>query len=664
MGKKPPNANRHLPMKFKYLAKQAVKNTVEAIKPGLNHKSIEKAVAHELHDSLQELCKANLNQLANNQDKDLEPSQREKINSALHTKYFQTTASRDGYDGHYRIDKFFQEHQNVFKTELFTSSRQYVLSNTPSKDFLYCRTSPTEDTKTLYDQIIPSRDFACHSYPWANLLSIHTLTPNTFTNSATQILPKRSGNELVDVFFFGLLGDPQRGMRQILTLNEFRELLAERPDSLASFSKAEKFEFLAFKFFRHNRKTKSDPENIRNKSYFIFIDSLDTSIFDTEEVISLLPNLQKIASKSINFKHFTSSGFWTYPCIHSIHSGIPPFYSASWFKLTPQEALFHNEDLYAKKMAKYAGACLRGLGCKPKSLTSILRDHCISSAAIKSSSITSNVWNILDGTDVSIENSTIDLIPHHIETIDKTSEKNIDAYFIDIDTLHRGPFFFKERHKDWLVDSMDWIEPKQTKEQRLLGIREDKAQARQRELSQLIKVDEILGKILAKTRPEDNIIIYSDNGSQNWSQEINPPFSLPSNSSATFAKIWQPTLLVSCPVLNSQEGGKSSEELVSTHDLFNIIMGCFDISVDSSLNDSVPRYGIMPVSLGGSTSRTQCLSFGMNVANNKLLELIVRKQDCKGYCMTYDLNKSNEDFPLTQNVKDILESFFPGQIFN
>lgn len=653
-------------MRIKYFVKRTAKNALEAIKPGLTHKSIEKEVTQELHSKLKELCETNESQLIDNQNAGPTSLQKEKIELVLHTKYFQTTASKDGYDGHYRIDNFFQEHQNAFKTQLFTSSSQYVLSSTPSRDFLYCRSSPTEDTRTLYDQIIPSRDFTCHSYPWENLLSIHTPAPRLLIHDAARILPTKDGNELVEVFLFGLLGDPQRGMRQILTVNEFRKLLTEQPDTLSSLGKSENLDFLAFKFLRNKKKNGNDKKGAKGKSYFIFIDSLDTSIFDEKEAISLLPNLQKVASKSINFKRFTSSGFWTYPCLHSLHSGIPPFYSASWFKLTPQETLFHDEDLYVKKMSKYAGACLRGLGCKPKSLTSKLRDHGINCAAIKSSSITSNAWNLLDGIDISIENSTIDLIPYHIETVNKISENSIDAYFIDIDTLHRGPFFFKEQHKNWHIDSMDWIEPKQTKEQRLLGIREDKAQARKREISQLIKVDEILGQILSKTREGDNIIIYSDNGSQNWAKDVDPPFSFPPNSSATLAKIWQPTLLVSSPILNSKETGKSSDELVSTHDLYDIILGCFGLPLNSDLNEPLPRHGIIPVSLGGTISRTQCLSFGMNVANNNLLELVVRKGDPESCCcLTYDLSHSCQNsYLIFKNTRDILESFFPGQIFN
>ena len=115
-------------MRIKYLAKKTAKNILEAIQPGLTHKSIERVVSQELQNKLQELCEANSKQLAGNLRNGLISSQSEKINSVLRTRYFQTTASRDGYDGHYRIDKYFQDHQKTFKAELFTSSKQYVLS--------------------------------------------------------------------------------------------------------------------------------------------------------------------------------------------------------------------------------------------------------------------------------------------------------------------------------------------------------------------------------------------------------------------------------------------------------------------------------------------------------------------------------------------------------
>ena len=86
---------------------------------------------------------------------------------------------------------------------------------------------------------------------------------------------------------------------------------------------------------------------------------------------------------------------------------------------------------------------------KTKSLTHILRDAGVKTASIKSSSITSNYWNLQEGVNISIENSTIDLIPYHLKRIKEQFEEDIGAIFIDIDTLHRGSLFFKNEGVDW-----------------------------------------------------------------------------------------------------------------------------------------------------------------------------------------------------------------------
>ena len=137
----------------------------------------------------------------------------------------------------------------------------------------------------------------------------------------------------------------------------------------------------------------------------------------------------------------------------------------------------------------------------------------MTSAAIKSSAIASSYWGILNGVDLSIENSTIDLIPQHLVAVQENFSQKLDAIFIDIDTLHRGPLFFKSKSVDWKADALDFLDKKQTKIDRLLGINDKSSSRKTRELSQLIKVDQILSSILDSTSENDTIILFSDNGS-------------------------------------------------------------------------------------------------------------------------------------------------------
>ena len=80
-----------------------------------------------------------------------------------------------------------------------------------------------------------------------------------------------------------------------------------------------------------------------------------------------------------------------------------------------------------------------------KSLTRIMRDEGLKTASIRSSAINSHYWNLQEGVDVSIENSTIDLIPYHLKKIIEQYKDNINTVFIDIDTLHGDPYITKMR---------------------------------------------------------------------------------------------------------------------------------------------------------------------------------------------------------------------------
>ena len=71
-------------------------------------------------------------------------------------------------------------------------------------------------------------------------------------------------------------------------------------------------------------------------TYVIFVDSLDSSIFENEDTLEKLPSLKNLFKKSLFYKNFTSSGFWTFPCLHALQTGIPPKYSSSFIKIDPE----------------------------------------------------------------------------------------------------------------------------------------------------------------------------------------------------------------------------------------------------------------------------------------------------------------------------------------
>ena len=84
-------------------------------------------------------------------------------------------------------------------------------------------------------------------------------------------------------------------------------------------------------------------------------------------------------------------------------------------------------------------------------------------ASIKSSSVNSSYWNLQEGVNISIENSTIDLIPYHLKQIKNQFDNDLSVVFIDIDTLHRGPLFYKDKGTDWGVDEINFIHRQQAR---------------------------------------------------------------------------------------------------------------------------------------------------------------------------------------------------------
>ena len=243
-----------------------------------------------------------------------------------------------------------------------------------------------------------------------------------------------------------------------------------------------------------------------------------------------------------------------------------------------------------------------------KPLTRLIREAGIKSASIKSSANNSNYWNLQEGVDVSIENSTIDLIPYHLSQIKEQFDEAVGVIFIDIDTLHRGPLFYKKDSVQWGVDELDFIHRKQTKKNRLLGIRDPSFNELDRETSQLQKVDMILSNILEQTNQQDTIILFSDNGSQTQPRTIPRTIDFMPGSSGTIEKIWRPTLLVRSNNKHKITPGTQAE-LVSTSDVFSIILHACGLESKLDFKD---RYidSILPPSLGGRVNRKVAETLG------------------------------------------------------
>ena len=220
--------------------------------------------------------------------------------------------------------------------------------------------------------------------------------------------------------------------------------------------------------------------------------------------------------------------------------------------------------------------------------------------------------------------------------------------FIDIDTLHRGPLFYKKDSVQWGVDELDFIHRKQTKKNRLLGIRDLSFNELDRETSQLQKIDMILSNILEQTNQQDTIILFSDNGSQTQPRTIPRTIDFMPGSSGTIEKIWRPTLLVRSNNKHMIKPGTQAE-LVSTSDIFSIILHACGLESKLDFKD---RYidSILPPSLGGRVNRKVAETFGINAENNLTIEWVKRYDHTNGNYGTINYHQLQG-----QPLKPILE---------
>ena len=125
-------------------------------------------------------------------------------------------------------------------------------------------------------------------------------------------------------------------------------------------------------------------------------------------------------------------------------------------------------------------------------------------------------------------------------------------------------------------------------------------------------------------------------------------------------RIWKPTLLVYAPTNPSFNGHQHSEELVSTSDLYSIILSLHGIAAENNNNQS-----ILPKSLGGKVGREMATTFGLTVEANEehpelslpnRFELVVRRAKNMGeihQCPALPLIESN-------SLEELNHKMFPA----
>ena len=353
---------------------------------------------------------------------------------------------------------------------------------------------------------------------------------------------------------------------------------------------------------------KSNP-----KTFIIFADSLDLTILNNSYIKNSLPNINAVYKKSIYYRNFTSTGGWTYPCLHSMHTGIPPYISFCGNRHDPVWRMRARTDHIerSRKNHFYIHYILNSLDLNDKPLSSdnyltrVLSREGFLQSAIKASLNHGWLHGLTHSIDLSIENPSPARTGENLDVINKiVGDSEVDTYFIDIDNLHKTDMFRREEGVNWYTNPLEWHKKSQGKYERLIGAYNDREVEIRRYLDKLIELDRILGTLLERINEIDNLILFSDHGSDLFPWEDKNPYERVEESILSPEKIWKPTLLVYAPNNKNFSGHLVSDELVSTVDLYSIILNLHCIN-----NQSDFRFSLLPQSLGGKQPRESAYTF-------------------------------------------------------
>lgn len=548
-------------------------------------------------------------------------------------------------------------------------------------------------------EIIPSKEYMINSYSWENIIQLDMLESEVSlylkSNGHDELLKILSNSVCADnydfeVIFFNTLKDrkyksqstmrnPGKVKREILSTKEFLELLTDTAlhkrltNDLC-------FDYFAYKKCGDDTNQNSQKSSHHSKpaakktnnTFVLFVDSLDINSLIELDYISRYPNIKKLLRKAVNYRNFTSSAAWTFPCLYSIYSGIPPYWSfsifpsrvdpiARWNRLGNKvEMLLRPNCLYSQIYYNYQDYSFNH---GDDYLSRKLRRMQVGQFSLRQSS--NHFWNhaLMHSFDQSIENYSSYNLQNLLDTVlneVNNLNKNDNTIFIDLDTLHQNLKPKIPRSAPSHTTNLDWFKRNITKEERLSGDVYDDNEIN-KYLDKLSLIDHNIGIIMEKKKESDSIILFSDNGSdvlvsnKNY-DELNSKFHAV-GTSLTYPKIMKPTLLIDSPCLTSGVEGTISEELVSTLDLHSIILHVASKNnpIISSLDEHSP---ILPKSIGGDKERTKAFTFSVTNLRyqERIFELVTRSKD------------GNIDYNISDPIGDTLPSLkhprdVPGYFF-
>lgn len=512
------------------------------------------------------------------------------------------------------------------------------------------RQNLTESTTLEPPLAISTRNYLNNNFEWNLLFSVDDLFAigdeprNNLCATLIKVLKNSSflsqeskQHQLCTAFFSTLPKTYDHSRWQSSTVSEIVDLVSQTGFSWSDVQR-QGLNFVCFKADKSVRFSQSSTlsskissdlyQRSKPKTYVVFIDSLDLTILDEHNAENNFPNLLHIKQQSLHFSRFTSSGDWTFPCLHSIHTGISPYKSFSMFRHDSSLRLAMSQpklaELFASNTQNLAPYAFKHESSnikfpaisishnKPYHSSKYFLGNIIASCAYKQIAVKSSPdhgcqYGYNYGIDMSIEASFQNEI---IDNLDKLilsvigSEPNL--IFLDIDLLHGNHGYTPNSLRDPAnnkVDqhAFDWTKGYASSKENLMSSYNNNDRLKLNYLRKMIKVDRCLGELYSKLSSDDSLLIFSDHGSNYYDfQNGNYTNDVPPDSPAKLKKIWKPTLLLKSPIIPTTLIGGVSNELVETTDLYSIILNLCGINAEdySHIVDSQ-----LPASLGGKKSR-------------------------------------------------------------
>jgi len=509
---------------------------------------------------------------------------------------------------------------------------------------------------------LSNKKYLMEAYLWQNLVSTNQLFEYAQKNNLSSLISNIKPSATYQIHFFSLNTSNQRSWKYFLSGKTLINLFHNKNDFF-NFCKFEHFEWLAFR--QHKTSTTS---NIKQKTTIsIFVDSLDRRIFENPLLARILPNLFSLRDKGTLFRGFTSSASWTYPVMSSIYSGINSAIDLRLWR-TPWPA-----DLFLK-------ASLPNLDKKDSRLL-LLRNklhHEYLNVKYHPFSLTRNIKN---SNIYGMKNSLNHSWRHGMSSFYTTSmekscfntqaalnemspvfnSSNSDRLiFIDLDHAHRHTIpKINYPHRDGSIDYDDlkFLNSMIMAEHTLTGsIHPDKVSIYLRRYQE---IDKSIGAIVDYFGDSASYLLFSDHGSSFVDYitdedltHYNPP-NQSSSSSVSLNKVATPTLIYVGANSLSHLHQHTSDELVSSQDIYDIIkfLNSGNENYTSSLlTENELLSSRLPHFFGG-TGRASCLSSGYAYSGSKdavSIEFMARYNDSN--------TVSYRNIPLLNDVQDAFAS--------